>query len=352
MQEYTTVIGIDLGDKESVFAVMDSDSDAIQFEGKVATTRKAFERCFSKYEACTIALEVGTHSPWVSRLLEGLGHEVLVANARRLRMIYGNDRKNDKVDSQMLARVARLDRTLLYPITHRGETAQKDMVFLRARDGLVRARSRLVSQVRGIAKSFGERLPACDAHAFHRKIKDVLPSCLQDVLDPLLKVLKELSVQIDVYDKQIAELCVKSYPETTLLRQIKGVGPVTALGFVLAIENPDRFRRSRDVGCYLGLVPRQAQSGSLDPQLRITKAGNAFVRRLLVGAAQYILGPFGEDCALREWGLRLATGGSKRAKKRAVVAVARKLGVLLHRLWVTGEEYDPHRGLLCEGATS
>ena len=352
MREYSTVIGIDLGDRESAFAVMYSDSDEIQFEGKVATTLKAFERCFSKYESCTIVVEVGTHSPWVSRLLEELGHKVLVANARRLRMIYGNDRKNDRADARMLARVARMDRTLLYPITHRGESAQKDMALLRARDGLVRARSRLVCQVRGIAKSFGERLPACDAQGFHRKAKSELPPALLAALEPLLKVLEELSVQIAVYDRKIEQLCKEAYPETTLLRQIKGVGPVTVLGFVLAIEDPSRFHRSRDVGGYLGLVPRQAQSGALDPQLRISKAGNAFVRRLLVGAAQYILGPFGEACALREWGLRLATGGSKRAKRRAVVAVARKLAVLLHRLWVTGECYEPLRGLIRNEAMS
>lgn len=275
-----------------------------------------------------------------------------MANARRLRMIYGNDRKSDKVDARTLARVARLDRTLLYPITHRGEAAQRHMALLRGRDGLVRARSRLVSQVRGLAKSFGERRPACDAHGFHRKRKDALPLPLQGVVEPILSVLAVLSAPIDAYDKKIAELCEDAYPETGLLRQVKGVGPVTALGFVLAIEDPGRFHRSRDVGGYLGLVPRQAQSGALDPQLRITKAGNTFVRRLLVGAAQYILGPFGEACALREWGLRLAAGGSKRAKKRAVVAVARKLSVLLHRLWATGEIYDPHRGLLRNEAAS
>lgn len=124
MEQYTTVIGLDLGDKESTFAVMNYNSTSIQFEGKVATTRKDFERCFVKYEASTIVMEVGTHSPWVSRLLNELGHEVIVANARRLRMIYGNARKSDKVDAQTLARVARLDRTLLYPIAHRGEAAR------------------------------------------------------------------------------------------------------------------------------------------------------------------------------------------------------------------------------------
>jgi transposase len=351
MEQYTTVIGIDLGDKESSFAVVDYNSTSIRFESKVATTRKDFQRCFAKYEPSTIVIEVGTHSPWVSRLLDALGHEVIVANARRLRMIYGNARKSDKVDAQTLARVARLDRTLLYPIEHRGETAQRDMALLRARDGLVRARSRLVSQVRGIVKSFGERIPACDAHSFYRKAQDSLPPALQSALEPLLKVLAELSAQIEVYDAKIEALCQDTYPETARLRQIKGVGPVTALGFVLAIETPERFPRSRDVGSYLGLVPRQAQSGSQDPQLRITKAGNTLVRRLLVGAAQYILGPFGEACALRDWGLQLATGGSKRAKKRAVVAVARKLSVLLLRLWVTDKAYEPYRSTRSNEAT-
>ena len=345
MQKYSTVIGIDLGNKRSAFAVLDAASGELVFEGTIDTTQDAFERCFSKYEGCTVVIEVGSHSPWVSRLLMSLGHNVLVANARRLRMIYANDRKNDRVDARTLARVARLDPTLLYPITHRGETAQKDMALLRVRDGLVRARTRLVNQVRGIAKSFGLRLGSCDAHGFWRKVKPCLTPMMLEVLEPLLKVLEKLDDQISVCDKKCSELCETAYPETASLRQVKGVGPITSLGFVLAIEEPARFKRSRDVGGYLGLVPRQAQSGSSDPQLRITKAGNAFVRRLLIGAAQYILGPFGEACALRQWGLCLAASGGKRGKRRAVVAVARKLAVMLHRLWVTGEVYDPNRGM-------
>ena len=162
-------------------------------------------------------------------------------------------------------------------------------------------------------------------------------------MDPLLEEIGSLTARIRAFDKVIEELCAEKYPETEIVRQVTGVGPLTALAFVLAIEDPSRFARSRTVGAYFGLVPKQRDSGDQEPQLRIAKTGDEHVRRLLVGSAQYILGPFGPDCDLRRFGLALAARGGKNAKKRAAVAVARKLAVLLHRLWVTGAEYEPLR---------
>ena len=157
----------------------------------------------------------------------------------------------------------------------------------------------------------------------------------------MLAILEQLSEQIAQYDRALAGLCEK-YPETQLFQEIPGVGPVLSLTFALTVEQPQRFAHSRDVPAYVGLIPKRSQSGDYDPQLRITKAGNTHLRRLLVGSARYLLGPFGPDCDLRRWGLKLAGNGSKRARGRAAVAVARKLAVLLHRLWVTGECYDPN----------
>ena len=125
------------------------------------------------------------------------------------------------------------------------------------------------------------------------------------------------------------------------MRQVKGVGPITALAYGLTLENAEHFAKSRAVGPYLGLVPKQEDSGESQPQLGISKAGDTMVRKLLVGSAHYILGPFGPDTDLRGYGLRLCERGGKNAKKRAAVAVARKLAVLLHRLWVSGEVYEP-----------
>jgi transposase len=212
---------------------------------------------------------------------------------------------------------------------------------LRSRDAIVRSRTLLINHARSIVKSSGARLPSCSADSFAHKVPPDIPETLHPALLPILETIASLTQQIREYDRRIEQLCQDQYPETKLLRKISGVGPLTALGYILTLENPDRFHRSRDVGPAIGLVPRRDQSGDQDPQLRITKTGDAYLRRLLVGSAQYILGPFGPDCDLRRWGLKLTERGGKNAKKRAVVGVARKLAILLHHLWKTGEVYDP-----------
>lgn len=336
----TTFIGLDLGDKHSYLTVIDQDGEMIE-ETRVPTTRSAFQRKFSSLSTSKIAMEVGAQSRWVSDLLRELGHEVLVANARKLRAIYANPRKGDRVDAEILARLARLDPNLLSPIHHRSPQAQADLAVIRSRDALVRTRTLLINHARGIVKSFGDRLPSCSANYFATKVAPSIPESLHPALLSILDTIASLTQQIRSYDRQIEAISEEHYPETTLLRRIDGVGPITALAFILTIEDHQRFPKSRDVGPALGLVPRRDQSGDHDPQLRITKTGNAFLRRLLAGCAQYILGPFGPDCDLRRWGLKLAESGGKNAKKRAVIAVARKLAILLHCLWKNGEVYDP-----------
>jgi transposase len=279
----------------------------------------------------------------VTRLLEECGHEVLVANPRKLRLIYENDRKSDKVDAEYLARIARLDPKLLAPIEHRAAAVQTDLAVVRARDTMVRIRTLLINTVRGIVKSVGERLPASSAHNFHGKIRGVIPEELLPALMPLVQVLEEVTPRIEGYDGKIKDLCDTKYPQTKLLRKVCGVGELTALTYVLILGDHRRFKKSRDVGPYLGLVPRRQESGAQQPQLRITKAGDTLLRRLLVGSGQYLLSRRGKDSDVRRYGEAIARRGGKRAKKRAAVAVARKLAVLLHRLWVTGEEYEPLR---------
>jgi transposase len=286
-------------------------------------------------------MEVGTHSRWASHLLSELDHDVLVANARKLRAIYHNPRKGDRADAETLARLARLDPELLSPIHHRSPEAQADLAVMRSRDAIVRSRTLLINHARSIVKSSGDRLPSCSADSFAHKVAPDIPETLHLALLPILDTIASLTKQIREYDRQIELLCQDQYPETKLLRKVSGVGPLTALGYILTLEEPRRFQRSRQVGPALGLVPKRDQSGDQDPQLRITKTGDPYLRRLVVGSAQYILGPFGPDCDLRRWGLKLAERGGKNAKKRAVVGVARKLAVLLHHLWKTGEIYDP-----------
>ena len=336
----TLFVGLDLGDKHAYVTILDQDGELIE-ESRLPTNKASFQRKFSTNQPCKIAMEVGTHSRWASHLLKDLGHDVLVANARKLRAIYHNPRKGDRADAETLARLARLDPELLSPIHHRSPQAQADLAILRSRDALVRSRTLLINHTRSIVKSTGARLPSCSADSFARKVASEIPEPLRPALTPILDIIASLTQQIQSYDQKNEELCSERYPETKLLREISGVGPLTSLAFILTLENPDRFRRSREVGPAIGLVPRRDQSGDQDPQLRITKTGDAYLRRLLVGSAQYILGPFGPDCDLRRWGLKLAERGGKNAKKRAVVGVARKLAVLLHHLWKTGEVYDP-----------
>ena len=343
-------IGLDLGDRRSDMCVVD-DAGAVQARFQAATTRTGLVKGLRRYPAARVVLEVGTHSPWVSRLLASLTHEVIVANPWRVRRIAGPDDKSDRIDAELLARLGRADPQLLRPVAHRGEQAQRDRAVLRVRDGLVRSRSALVTQARSIAKSLGERLPRCDAHGFAKRLEraglvETFPG-----LAGLVRAVGDLTREIAALDGAIERTCQARYPETARLRAITGVGPLTALAFVLAVEDPRRFGRSRDVGAYFGLRPRRYQSGDRDPGLRITKAGDPYVRRMLVQAAQYILGPFGPETALRRFGERLMQRGGKAARKKAVIAVARKLAVVLHRLWVTGERYEPMRGGTMPAAT-
>jgi transposase len=333
--------GLDLGDKYSYLCLIDTVSGEVMEESRLRTTPEALKRRFSSERPLRIAIEAGTHSPWVSRVLEECGHEVLVANARKIRLIYTNKRKTDEIDAENLARLVRLDPKLLYPLKHRGEDSQAHLAIIRSREALVSCRTQLVNHVRGAVKSFGARLPKCPARSFHKRAKEHVPEALLAALGPILEQIASLTERIRDYDRRLEAISKDHYPETELLRQVEGVGPLTALTFVLSLDEPHRFERSRSVGAYLGLVPATARSGESDPQKRISKEGDQMLRKLLVGSAHYILGPFGQDSDLRRHGQKIASRGGKNAKKRAAVAVARKLSVLLHHLWVSGEVYDP-----------
>jgi transposase len=335
-------IGMDIGDRTSRYCILDGSGEVVS-EGSVGTTKAALRQLYGPLRKCRMALEVGTHSPWISRMLKAMGHEVIVANPRQLRLITESSRKDDRVDAQMLARLARVDAKLLRPIRHRGEEAQMDLMVIRSRAALVEARTSLINAVRGFTKATGDRLGSCDADQMGVEKAAELPAGLQDVLRPLLEQVEVLTAGIRQYDRKIEQIAKVKYPETTLLRQVGGVGTLIALTFLLTVEDKDRFEHSRDVGCYVGLRPKRSQSGQSEPQLSITKEGDIYLRKLLVQGAQHIVSQRSGDSDLKRWGLKLAARGGKSAKKRAIVAVARKLGILLHRLWVTGEVYEPLR---------
>jgi transposase len=335
-------IGMDLGDRTSRYCVLDQQGEVVS-EGSVATTKKAMAEKFQKMARCRIAIEVGTHSPWLSRLLSSLGFEVIVANARQVQLISANSRKNDRIDAQTLARLARVDPQLLRPIRHRSEQGQKDLMTIRIRATLVELRTSVVNSARGFVKAMGERLPACDADQMGVEQMEALPEALREQLKPLLEEVESLTEKIHQLDTTIEQIARTQYPETELLQQVSGVGTLIALTFVLTVEDRQRFQKSRDVGCYVGLRPKQSQSGQSQPQLRITKEGDRYLRSLLVQGAHCILRKKSPDTDLQRWGWKLCARGGKNAKKRAIVAVARKLAVLLHRLWVGGEVYEPLR---------
>jgi transposase len=335
-------IGLDLGDRWSFYCVLDESGEVI-LEQKLPTTPEAMKQTFAKTPRSRIAMETGTHSPWVSRLLTQLGHEVIVAHAQRVDLITKSTRKDDRHDAKTLARLARIDPDLLGPVRHRSAQAQIHLTVIRGRAELVRARTALVNAARGSVKSFGERLPKCGSQQVSQELGAELSTELREVLKPLFEEIESLNERIKEYDRRIEKMAKETYPETELLKQVNGVGDLIALTYVLTIEDPYRFPKSREVGCFLGLRPGRRNSGESEPQKNISKEGDEYLRTLLVQGAHYILGPFGKDSDLRRWGRKLAERGGKNAKKRAVVAVARKLAILLHRLWVSGEVYEPLR---------
>lgn len=336
-------LGMDLGDRRSHVCVLAGGQGGVLERFTVDTTVEAVRVQLARWKGRRIVIEAGTHSPWVSRALTQLGLTVIVANPNALAVISRSVRKTDRNDAETLARLGRADLALLHPVTHRSEARQAALELLKARDAVVRSRTLQINHVRGAVKSFGTRIPACDSDSFARGAAQHIPATLGPALNPVLTSIQLLTQTIRAYDREVNRLCAKVYPETKSLVEIEGVGCLTALAFVLVLGDARRFKKSRQVGSYIGLCSKVSQSGEHDPQMRITKAGNAFLRKLLVQAAHYITGPFGGDATLRRIGQKLMASGGPRGKKRAVIAVARRLAVTMHHLWKTGEVYDPMR---------
>jgi len=344
MPALTQTLGLDLGDRRSSFCLISAAGDILD-EDSVATTKGALTRLFDRMESCRLILEACGHVHWIATLAKERGHEVIVANPRELRLISKSGRKNDRNDARTLARLGRVDPELLRPIKLRGEACRATRALLHARDQLVRMRTKLVTFTRGQVKSFGGRVPTCSAESFHKQAGAHVPELLRAAIDPMLETLAQLGVSIRTFDKEIERVSQERHPETGVLRQVRGVGPILALAYTATIEDPGRFSSSRTVGSYVGLTPELYDSGAKTPELRISKRGDRHLRRLLVNASSYILGPFGGDSDLRRYGERIARGGSQRDKARARIAVARKLACLLHHLWRTGSVWDPNYSL-------
>jgi transposase len=332
-------IGLDTGDRTTHHCVI-RERETIR-RGVCPTTHQGLDEALADFPRARVVLEAGSQSAWMSRHLVSRGFDVHVVDPRRVQLISKDPRKTDRRDAELLARLEAGMPELLGRVHHRSEQAQADLALIRARDQLVRCRTSLVQCVRGLTKAFGLRLPSVSTAAFSKRVRTLVPEALVPAVEVVLSQVDGLTASIRELDRRIAKVAKERYPEIEALQQVHGIGPVMSTAFVLTIEEPTRFEDSRRLGSWLGLCPRSHASGDSNPELRISKSGDGYLRRLLVQCAQYILGPLGKDSDLRRFGLRLAARGGRAAKKKALVAVARKLAVLLHRIWRSGLTYDP-----------
>jgi len=335
------VIGMDLGDKKNFVVVLDKDGNEL-VKKEILNNSTHITAFLSKYPGAALVIESSTHSAWIARLADKLGHKVCVSNPRKVRTIWDTDDKTDERDARTLAFLYRSEPRLLYPIKHKGEESQRDLVLIKSREQLLKNRTQLINYCRSTVKGFGKRISSCSADSFHKKALVDIPKELMPMLETVLEMIETLTIKMKELLKKIDALTKRKYQkEASTLQQVNGVGPITSLAYILTIEEPNKFKNSRSVGAFLGLTPRRDQSGNSDKQLAITKAGNSYLRQLLVNCSNYIMGPFGQDCELKRYGERIASRGGKNARKRAKIAVARKLSVILHRLWQDKAVYDP-----------
>jgi transposase len=344
-------VGVDLADRVSAICVVGPEGEVV-LRDTIATNVDMIRAWFSRGRYDRVVIEACTNASWVGWTLEECGQRVLVADPRSIGLIHKKSRKNDRRDAEKLARLARADEQLVYPTHLRSRERTEAMAEVRARAALVATRTRLVNTTRALAKMQGVRLSRCSPRGLGRMIEPLERTrpTLFATLTPLVAAIDALSGQIHATDDRLNKLCAR-FAETRRMLQIHGVGEVTALTFALVIDDVNRFSRSRDVAAYLGLVPKQAQTGDTDPSMRITKAGDRYLRSLLVQCAKKILGAKGPDCDLKRWGSVIAARGGKRAKQVATVAVARRLAITLFALWKNDVDYIPIReGAMTTGA--
>lgn len=301
----------------------------------IRTGAASVERQFANAAPTVVALETGTHSPWASRTIPRFGNDVIVATSRVLQLVCTSRHKSDRIDAEKLAR---LDVKLLAPVQHRTKHTQQGLELLRSRSALIRSRTRLINYVRGVVKSFGYRTPPGSAAHFPALACKVVLEALAGAMLPALTVLEGITVQINALEGEITEFAAREYHEVALLTQVPGDGLITALTFVLTLEDPRRFENSRIVGAYLGLVPGRRQSLARDDKTGITKQGDAALRVLPVQCVQYILRRSSPDSDLKRHVIKIAAANRTGGKQ---AAVACKLAVLLHALWATGGVYEP-----------
>ncbi len=329
-------LGIDVHSKYSEVCGISQEGE-VTVRRRISTTETSIRGFFGSRERAQVTLESGPVTPWVYRLLCDLGHAVTVVNPRRVRLIAESTLKTDGIDAEVLARLSRLDLGFLRPVYQRSPEAQELRTRLRVRSALVKSRTSLINAVRGTLRAQGYRMPSCAAKIFMVRYESMgFDSGVSEALAPLVSTIGELSDRICELEN---DLKAQASTDELLVRlqTVPGVGPLVSLAFAGWVDNPDRFQKSRDVGACLGLRPSLRSSGGHEIRGRITREGDSEMRRLLVQAAHASL-QCHKDSALKRWGEGLV---ARLGKSKAVVALARKIGVLLHRLWVTNENFQP-----------
>lgn len=338
-----TIIGIDLGDKKHAVVGLD-DKANIVLKRWVPNKKEDLEALFRRNRGAVFGMETGTHCRWISMLCRECGCEVYVGNAHRLRSIFGNTHKNDMRDAEEIARLLNGDKRHFHPVQLRDAEHQNLVQLVKMREMVMSQRTKSAGAIRGMAKANGVRLPASDADSLHRKLADVidtLPDNLQLLLRPQIGLLEKLCETIREYDRLIRDYRNEHFrKECDLLETIPGVGPVNAAAFVAFTGDVRRFRHARDVGPYYGLTAGRDQSSSKDEPKRITKEGNEFVRHLLVNAANLIMQGRCRNTELLQFGLRVWGNRGKVAKRKAKVALARKLAVTMAAMLRSGTPYN------------
>lgn len=327
--------GIDLASKSSAICILGSNGE-ILFEGACPTDEDGFRQALKSWRTLHCVIEASPLSEWVARMLESLGHEVVVIDPRRAKAIITSKKKTDKLDARNLARMGR---TGWYTQVHRKtEEARLLRSHLKARKGLIDAQRQQNNRIRGLLRAHGIKVGQVSSGRFEGHVdKLVRRKCpaLITAIRPLLDLWVSIRESLTVMTKGVKQMA-KQDATCQLLMSAPGVGPMVASAYVATIDDPSRFRRGAQVAAYLGLVPSIIQSGESEYRGRITKEGDRLLRWLLVEAAHVLLTRSGTDSALKRWGKRLE---KREGSSKAKVAVARKLAIVLHRIWLTGEPY-------------
>jgi len=329
--------GMDLHQWHTDVCVL-GDDGVVQERARFLTNRERLERFFRGRKPMRVVMEAGGSSPWVARLVESCGHEVLVCNPRNVRVIAESTLKTDERDAETLARLARLDEGVLGSVRPRSEEAQQLRNELKVRGALVETRTKLINTTRGILRAMGYVVHGGSSRKFTGRVRQMeLPDELARTVMPLLSQIDSVSEEIGRCEEKLQER-VKEMPEVRLLEEIPGVGPIVALYFVASVDDPDRYLSPRNVASFFGLRPVMRSSGKRSYYGRITRHGDPEMRRLLIQAAHALMRS-NTRCRLQDWARDLE---ARKGKAKAMVALARKLAVLMVRLWRAGEVFEPY----------